>query len=291
MLNQIFDLHVDEWQETNRIAEGSRFRVTYKMNVLHFYLAHAFAHPQLDDFQYAGASEFPGLISKVETEAQLQHAYKDRPWSSVDRRRHAAEFCDALLAAGSGDGRAEAMHGLWELSVRKDHHEGYHVFTNARVAKIVHHIVPEKVSNLQSRDDEAEKLSTVFEVAALACRVVWSLAITQHMRTTLVAEGAVEALLELLKITLTRCIDAGQSANAAAAAEQSADTQDENAPTESFDPAGDIPGTALTKARRDECQGVALGALSVLIVDPVVRAKLIGARIYPRAQSPSSPGC
>lgn len=163
ILNQIFDLHVDEWVETGRIAEGSRFRVTYKKNILHFYLAHAFAHPQLEDYQYAGVHEFPGLITRVDTEAQLQHAYKDRPWSSVDRRRHASEFCDALLAAGNGDARLEAMHGLWELAVRKDHHEGYHVFTNARVGRVVKFVVPEKVSNVQSRDDDADKLTTVFE--------------------------------------------------------------------------------------------------------------------------------
>lgn len=163
MLNQIFDVRVDEWLETGRIAEGSHFRVTYKKNSLSFYLAHAFSHQQLERYEYAGVREFPGLITKVETEAQLQHAYKDRPWSSVDRRRHAAEFCDALLAAGDGAARAEAMHGLWELAVRKDHHEGFHVFTLARVARVVKFVVPEKVSTVAAHDDEGEKLSTVFE--------------------------------------------------------------------------------------------------------------------------------
>lgn len=155
------------------------------------------------------------------------------------------------------------------------------------------------------------------QVAALACRVVWSLAVTQAMRQTLVQEGCVEALLELLKVTLTRCADAGHARGGGAAEEAASENADEAAPPEAaFDPAGDIPGTALTRARRDECQaraaarqrqpafsrgpgvcalqiispaptphllsppraqGVALGALSVLIVDAEVRKKLIGA--------------
>lgn len=94
-------------------------------------------------------------------------------------------------------------------------------------------------------------------MAALACRVIWSLAVTQAMRQTLVAEGAVEALLELLRVTLTRCIDAGaqQKGAGGGGAEESSEQADEAAPQEaSFEPGGDIPGTALTKARRDECQ-------------------------------------
>eukprot|EP00899_Mesostigma_viride_P012886 jgi/Mesvir1/21599/Mv04029-RA.1 len=184
-----FGLDEDQWDlesETTRLGEDpeTKEKVTihtlkYRGVKLHIAKQNPFFHAQLPG--YSAETEV------IDNDDKWRDAIADQPWDDDQWRMYSGKFLKHKMQATSLDLHEEGVHGLWELSVNKEHHRNFSRDMLEELVKALH--------------------STTFSIVIPAMAAVWSLAPSASMRGLLTDLGAVEGLLVSAKLSFGRLTD------------------------------------------------------------------------------------
>ncbi|KAK3240538.1 hypothetical protein CYMTET_49627 [Cymbomonas tetramitiformis] len=134
--------------------------------------------------------EFSRRLVHIQDEKEWQAIMKDRPYPMHVRRTHKADQLSAMLAAdGNRTLRYEGAHGIWEIAVKKTHHNE----------------IPKGALRLLVKQMTSPEIKLVQPAAA----AVWSLCVTQTKRRTLCKFGGAKSAMHLLERTIKTKIGKG----------------------------------------------------------------------------------
>eukprot|EP00854_Cymbomonas_tetramitiformis_P008182 gene8182-9715_t len=123
----------------------------------------------------------------IETEDHFRRVLDECPYTEEWTRGQTFNLIAAKFDSGDPDLAAEAMHGLWEMSVERKHHAFFTKGLLSRITAALSH------GNILAG---VERQACVYAAAT-----VWSLGVTASLRAQLVELEVVPPLVELIRLT------------------------------------------------------------------------------------------
>jgi hypothetical protein len=126
--------------------------------------------------------DFTASSAIIDNQRQLARVLGKEPAEPSTRREKLADFLQAKMLMADTAVKTEGLHGLWELSLNRDHH-----------GSVSSDVVQVLVANLSHADSD---------VLLPAVCAVWALSTSAQPRSMLAELGAVPALYKLLRGSL-----------------------------------------------------------------------------------------
>lgn len=189
----------------------------------------------------------------ITSDAMWHELIKEQPWTPSKRRQLLGSYLQAkLMVEDDPELQLEGAHGMWELSINKEHHGD---------------VERDKLAALVNRLS-----SPNLEVSKLAAAAIWGMSTSAHIRRMLLELNVMPTLTACVRGSLSLMVNGTTGGD-----DRSRASSPPPSPSRSPTPMGLPPAAGVSEAHRDDLQAFLLGALSVLLVDRQCRKPLIEA--------------